>query len=79
MINEIAIYCNDLEEVSKELELLLRDHYIVVVEQARNVWDYYDGRIRLTAKPNRLLASVTAERRRQDDLPRKVELVKENI
>ena len=55
MIGKIAIYCNDLEEVNKELELLLRDHYIVVVEQARNVWDHYDGRIRLTAKPNRLV------------------------
>ena len=60
MAGEIIVYCNDLEEVNRELELLLRDHYIVDVEQAGNIWDIYDGRIRLTAKPNRLLARVTA-------------------
>ena len=56
MAGEIIIYCNNLEEVNKELELLLRDHYSVVVEQAENVWNYLDGRIRLTAKLNKSLA-----------------------
>ena len=56
MGNELIIYCNNLEEVNKELELLLRDRYSVVVEQAENVWNYHDGRIRLTAKFNKSLA-----------------------
>lgn len=56
MAGEIIIYCNNLEEMNRELELLLRDHYSVVVEQAENVWHYLDGRIRLTAKLNRSLA-----------------------
>lgn len=56
MAGEIIIYCNNLEEVNKELELLLRDHYSVVVEQAENVWNYFDGRIRLIAKLNKSLA-----------------------
>ncbi len=83
MAAEITIYCNNLEEVNRELELLLRDHHVVVAEQAMNTWDNYDGRIRLTAKPNRLLVPVAAERRRRDVLSRvlsgKVNLVKENI
>jgi len=69
MGEEIVIYCNDLEEVTKELEPFLRDRCSVIVEQARNVWDCFDGRIRLTAKPNRLLArvshSLTAEEQRK--------------
>ena len=56
MGNELIIYCNNLEEVNKELELLLRDRYSVIVEQAENAWHYLDGRIRLTAKLNKSLA-----------------------
>lgn len=60
MAGEIIIYCNDLKEVNQELEWLIRDRYSVAVEMAGNIWDIYDGRIRLTAKPNRLLTRVTA-------------------
>lgn len=69
MIGEIVIYCNNLEEVDRKLEILIRDRCSVVVEQAKNVWDNYDGRIRLTARPARLLArvshSLTAEEQRK--------------
>lgn len=56
MAGEIIIYCNNLEQVNRELELLLRDRYSVVVEQAENVWHNLDGRIRLIAKVNKSLA-----------------------
>ena len=65
MVGEIIIYCNDLEEANRELELLLRDRYSVAVERAGNIWDIYDGRIRLTAKFNRRLASETVSSRRK--------------
>ena len=65
MAGEIIIYCIDLEEVNRELELLIRDRYSVIVEQAENIWDYYDGRVRLTARRNKLLASVTPSSRKK--------------